>query len=537
MMTGTAGAVLGPAPELGPTTAAALIGAADHTTRLAAAHAAGAHAFVAELPEGYHTPLGPGGVTLTPSQRVRLELARLIALDPSAVVLDDPTRGLDAAGEASVLPGLRALLRDREVVVHAASTQVGAVGSGMPILAPSVRVPEDRRLGSLARLLDPQEMSPLLGAMLGPEELPDVRVQSVRYKPETNVVVHYAVRTGDGWRGVVAYAHAGKRVKRKSKDPGNRRLARRVRHRTPSAKPLAYLREVDALVQWEPLDLRLPIIGDRPERLTESLRGKGIDMPEGLEPQLLRYWPRRRAVLRLGDHVLKAYRDRADFDEAWRSLRATKTLTRVRTPAYEGVLKARQTTVQQWVPGHSPELPPASSQPAGAVLADLHDDAHARRPAISADDILAKCAARGELVGRLLPELRLEFEALLADLDRLAPHDLGVVTSHGNYHAGQLLAGPTGLVVLDVDRLCLAAPAYDLSSYAAHVAFGRPGDEQVMATTLETLVEAYGTRPPGLDWYLATFLLRRAAVPFRFQDEHWPQAVAELLRLAREALR
>lgn len=531
----TSTAVLGPAPEFGPTTAAALIGAADHTTRLAAAHAAGAHAFVAELPEGYHTPLGPGGVALTPSQRVRLEVARLIALDPSAVVLDDPTRGLDAAGEAAVLPGLQALLRDREVVVHAASTPVRAAKSGRPTLAPAVRVPEDRRLGFLDRLLDPHEMSPLLGAML--EELPDVRVQSVRYKPETNVVVHYAVRTDNRWHGVVAYAHADKRVKRKGKDTGNRRLARRVRHRTPGAKPLGYLREVDALVQWEPLDVRLPIIGDHPERLAERLRREGIDVAEGLEPQLLRYWPRRRAVLRLGDHVLKAYRDLADFEAAWRSLRATKTLTRVRTPAYEGVLTAQQTTVQQWLPGHSPELLPVSSQPAGALLADLHGDVHATRPAISADDILAKCSARGELVGRLLPDLRLELDALLADLERLAPGDLGVVTSHGNYHAGQLLAGPTGLVVLDVDRLCLAAPAYDLASYAAHVAFGRPGDAQVMAGTLETMVEAYGTRPPCLAWYLATFLLRRAAVPFRFQDEHWPQAVTELLRLAREALR
>jgi hypothetical protein len=537
MSTGTAGAVLGPAPELGPTTAAALIGAADDTTRLAAAHAAGAHAFVAELPEGYHTPLGPGGVALTPSQRVRLEVARLIALDPSAVVLDDPTQGLDAPGEAAVLPGLWALLRGREVVVHAASPPVRAAVSGERILAPSVRVPEDRRLCALARLLDPVEMSPLLGSMLGPEELPDVRVQSVRYKPEDNAVVHYAVRTGDGWHGVVAYAHAGKRVGRKRKDPRNRRLARRVRHRTAGAEPLDYLREVDALVQWEPLDVRLPIIGNRPERLAERLRGKGIEVADGLEPQLLRYWPRRRAVLRLGDHVLKAYRDPADFEGAWRSLRATKALTRVRTPAYEGVLKAQRTTVQQWLPGHSPELLPVSSQPAGAVLADLHGDAHSRRPAITADHILAKCSARVDLVGRLLPELRSELDTLLADLDRREPHNLGVVTSHGNYHAGQLLAGPTGLVVLDVDRLCLAAPAYDLASYAAHVAFGRPGDAQAMAATLESLVEAYGTRPPGLDWYLATCLLRRAAVPFRFQDEHWPQAVSGLVGLAREALR
>ena len=117
-----------------------------------------------------------------------------------------------------------------------------------------------------------------------------------------------------------------------------------------------------------------------------------------------------------------------------------------------------------------------------------------------------------------MPDLQFEVDALLADLRLTAP-DLPRVISHGNFHAGQLLAGPSGLVVLDLDRLCRAPAAYDVASYVAHSVFGRPGDQEVLEATLDSLVKGYGARPPGLEWYLSTCLLRRAAVPFRFQDE------------------
>ena len=57
-----------------------------------------------------------------------------------------------------------------------------------------------------------------------------------------------------------------------------------------------------------------------------------------------------------------------------------------------------------------------------------------------------------------------------------------------------------------------------------------------MGATLDSLLTAYGARPPELGWYLSTCLLRRAAVPFRYQDERWPDATAELVRLAGQVL-
>ncbi len=532
----TSQAVLTGRPDLPADTPAEIIGAPDHASRLAAARAAGVHAFVNELPEGYHTPVAVGGIALTDSQRLRLAVARLLVDDPPTLVLDDPTAGLDAAGEAACLPGLAALARGREVQVVDASPAVRALlePDTSPHVCPPLAPPDDRALPSLPRLLDPVAMAPLLGGLLTEEQVPDIRVESVRYKPGDNVVVQYAVHTGSEWHTAVAFARAGARLHRKRKQADNRKRARRSVDRTPARKPLSYVDEVTALVQWLPLDIRLKLLADRPARIAERLSKKGIPA-EPTEPELLRYWPRRRAVVRYGPHVLKVYRDRVDFEDARTALRHAADLQRVSVPAYEGSLTARQTTVQQWVPGHALSLPPGSSEPAGELLGALHGDTHLPLPKASAKALLAKAVGRAEFVTRLLPELQFEVDALLADL-RLSVPDLPRVTSHGNFHAGQLLTGPSGLVLLDVDRLCRAAAAYDLASYATHAVFGRPGDAQVLDATVDSLVRGYGARPPGLEWHLSTCLLRRAAVPFRFQDEHWPEAAARLVLLAREVL-
>ena len=79
----------------------------------AAARAAGAHEFIARLPEGYDTDLGERGRRLSGGQRQRIAIARALLADAPVVVLDEPTTGLDAALAAS----LRDLARDRTTVV------------------------------------------------------------------------------------------------------------------------------------------------------------------------------------------------------------------------------------------------------------------------------------------------------------------------------------------------------------------------------------------------------------------------------------
>jgi hypothetical protein len=299
---------------------------------------------------------------------------------------------------------------------------------------------------------------------------------------------------------------------------------------------VGHLGEVSALVQWMPLDLRLPVLGDDAARLTRRLARKEITTDGEAEPELLRYWPRRRAVLRFGDLVLKLYRDQKDFDQALHALRCSRRLRRVLVPAYEGRLKARRVTVQEWLPGGGPSLAPGCSGPAGQVLADLHADRWLKVRTVTPADLLRKARSRGAFVTQLCPDLALEVDDLLTRLSSTLPEPAPLVTSHGNFHAGQLLATPAALALVDLDRMCRAAPAYDLASFAAHVAFGHPGDAEAVGATLDSLLTGYGARPADLAWYLSTCLLRRAAVPFRFQDERWPDATAELVRLAAQVI-
>jgi ATP-binding cassette subfamily B protein len=79
----------------------------------AAARAAGAHDFIAALPDGYDTDLGERGRRLSGGQRQRIAIARALLADAPVLILDEPTTGLDAELAAS----LRDLARDRTALV------------------------------------------------------------------------------------------------------------------------------------------------------------------------------------------------------------------------------------------------------------------------------------------------------------------------------------------------------------------------------------------------------------------------------------
>jgi subfamily B ATP-binding cassette protein MsbA len=83
----------------------------------AAARAAGAHDFIAALPQGYGTRLGQRGRTLSGGQRQRIAIARALVRDTPVLVLDEPTTGLDEAAKDAVLGPLRTLADDRTTIV------------------------------------------------------------------------------------------------------------------------------------------------------------------------------------------------------------------------------------------------------------------------------------------------------------------------------------------------------------------------------------------------------------------------------------
>jgi ATP-binding cassette subfamily B protein len=54
-----------------------------------AARSVGLHGFVAELPDGYETRLGRGGITLEAEQLARLGFARALLTRPAILTIDD----------------------------------------------------------------------------------------------------------------------------------------------------------------------------------------------------------------------------------------------------------------------------------------------------------------------------------------------------------------------------------------------------------------------------------------------------------------
>ena len=93
--------------------------AIEHAARLACIHDR-----IAQMPEGYDSQLGEGGIALSEGEKQRVTIARALLRDAPILVLDEPTSALDVATEALVMEAIENLVQGRTtfIIAHRLST-------------------------------------------------------------------------------------------------------------------------------------------------------------------------------------------------------------------------------------------------------------------------------------------------------------------------------------------------------------------------------------------------------------------------------
>ncbi len=101
---------------------------------VAAARAIGAHAFIAELNNGYDEEVGKSGGRLSAGQRQLISFARAFLAAPAVLVLDEATSLLDIPSERLVQDALQTILAGRTAVIIAHRLSTVAIADRVLVL-------------------------------------------------------------------------------------------------------------------------------------------------------------------------------------------------------------------------------------------------------------------------------------------------------------------------------------------------------------------------------------------------------------------
>ncbi len=388
-------------------------------------------------------------------------------------------------------------------------------------------VARDPELAALPILLDDDRLTEHLRrcwAGVGPQ--PEaVRVTYLRYKPRTMVVAAAEVVT-DGVHDVRLLAATSASAHAKLD------------------KLRAYAARRDVEVEAADDGLRLMLLPLEADRHLPGLRRLG-DRVGWLDRDLrggrlrpLAYKPHRRFVARVevdGEPtaVVKVHQPAAARAPlaalAWVS---QVTSDRAPLPRLLGADPQTGVALTAWIPGaalhqQQPERHRATLRGVGKALGRLHQldpTGLPDRPTPSRTKLV-------EAVARLRPDLADVAGTIGAPTGRCS-----AIPVHGDLSRDQVVHGPDGVTLLDLDRAGAGCPAADLASWIAATVVEAPQDPAVPHLP-DPLLEGYRSvdGPASIDHvlhHLPVELLRRATDPFRHRRADWSTSLTRIVELA-----
>lgn len=397
-------------------------------------------------------------------------------------------------------------------------------------------VARDPALPGLPVLLDGAQVTALLRA--------PVRRDYLRYKPGTSCVLGGRVELPSGPAGVFVTVYAA---------DGLGKIDKTVAE-APHGAVLHVDRARGLVAALATADRDLPFLAalSREKSRRRALAALLPDRPE-LETaplQTLSYKPMRRWVGLLTPYdgppvVLRSYR----VEDAPRAADVVRELASgaPRTPRLLGLDPTLGSLAVEYVEGEPLDLLLAQGDVTAGQLAEVGQalaHLHARRldglPARAGTDDATAVRAAAAQVAVLLPELAAQAQGLADDLCRRWPRlRVDPTTVHGDFSADQVVLGPDGVGLVDLDEAAAGEPAADLACavgalHAAAVLGRGPRDVERWTAALHGGYAERADLPTAarLELHLSAALLRRAVEPFRDCRPDWPAECAELLERA-----
>ncbi|HTV84656.1 MAG TPA: thiol reductant ABC exporter subunit CydC [Dyella sp.] len=128
---------------------------ADETRMLQALSAAQLDGFVADLPRGLDTWVGPNGVCVSGGEARRIAIARALLTDAPIVILDEPTEGLDNGTVAALYASLAHAMNGRTMVLMTHRLEALSSLVDEMIVMESGRIVDRRSLSDTCSQQDP----------------------------------------------------------------------------------------------------------------------------------------------------------------------------------------------------------------------------------------------------------------------------------------------------------------------------------------------------------------------------------------------